>query len=105
MNMIVGGVAIASASIIPQTAPAAPKPLDVERPSRTAKHIQATDRLKARRFTPAGFSATIAICRSRLTNFNDFSPLHLTGHGNAITGRVGLAQFPKAWLGRHWHNT
>jgi hypothetical protein len=52
----------------------------------------------ARRFTPAGFSATFTACLSgRMTNLSCLPGL-LTGHGTAITGRVGLMQFPKASL-------
>jgi hypothetical protein len=50
---------------------------------------------KARRFTPAGFSVTVAACPTRaMTNLNYFLPMLLTEHGNAITGQVGLVQFP-----------
>jgi hypothetical protein len=52
-----------------------------------------------RRFTPAGFSATFTAClRGRMTNLRYFLPGPLTEHGDAITGRVGLVQFPKASL-------
>jgi hypothetical protein len=46
------------------------------------------------RFTPAGFSVTVAVCLGgRTTNLGYFLRGLLTGHGNAITGGVGLAQF------------
>ena len=55
-------------------------------------------------YKPAGsrrrvFSVTFTVCLSgRMTNSSYFLPGLLTGHGNAISGRVGVVQFPKASL-------
>jgi hypothetical protein len=52
------------------------------------------------------FSVTVAACLSGLmTNLSYFLPGLLTGHGNAITGRLGLVQFPQASLGPRLQNT
>jgi hypothetical protein len=57
------------------------------------------------RFTPEGFSATVAAClKERLTNLGYILPGLLTGHGNAITARAGLVQFPKASLAPRLQN-
>jgi hypothetical protein len=49
--------------------------------------------------TPGGFFCNIHVCLSgRMTNSSYFLPGLLTGHVNAISGRVGVVQFPKASL-------
>ena len=58
----------------------------------------------ARRFTPAGFSVTFAVCLSgRMTN-SSYLPWLLTGLGSAITGRAGLVQFPQMSPGPRLQN-
>ena len=42
--------------------------------------------------------ALVVIESGRMTNSSYFLPGLLTGHGNAISGRVGVVQFPKASL-------
>jgi hypothetical protein len=58
-----------------------------------------------RRFTPAGFSVTVATWSRLMPNLSCFLPGPLTGHGNAITGRVGLAQFPQPSRDQRLQNT
>jgi cold shock protein len=65
--------------------------------------VREGDRRRPRR---RGFhhSVTFTIMSERPDDELNYLPGLLTGRGTAITGRVGLVQFPKAWLVRRLQN-